>query len=136
MIRPLAIDHIVLRTSRLESMLGFYCDVLGCKVERETPPNVGLTQLRAGSALIDLVTLDSELGRAGGAAPGNSGNNMDHFCLQIEPVEEQKLIDYLSAAGISTGEFAMRNGAEGEGRSLYITDPQGNTVELRNRRGG
>ena len=52
-----AIDHLVLRTSRLEQMLDFYCRVLGCSVERETGPELGLVQLRAGDALIDLVTV-------------------------------------------------------------------------------
>ena len=31
---PLGIDHIVLRTKDLEAMIAFYCDVIGCTVER------------------------------------------------------------------------------------------------------
>ena len=75
------IDHVVLRTANIDDMLAFYSNVLGCKVERETSPESGLTQLRAGNALIDLVRVDSKLGRLGGGPPGNSGNNLDHFCL-------------------------------------------------------
>ena len=52
------IDHIVLRTTKLQAMLEFYTGVLGCKVERETSLKTGLTQLRAGNALIDLVVVD------------------------------------------------------------------------------
>ena len=133
MIRVRMIDHVVLRTSQLESMIRFYSEVLGCKVERSLPAETGLVQLRAGESLIDLVAVDSELGRSGGPAPSPDGNNMDHFCLQIEPVPEQQLLDYLAGRGVETGEFQERYGAQGFGRSLYISDPDGNVVELRNR---
>ena len=131
MIEVRAIDHIVLRTTRLSEMICFYCDVLGCTLERTLPADVGLSQLRAGNALIDLVSVDSKLGQAGGPAPTGSGNNMDHFCLQFAPFEEQALLDYLSSHGITTGSFETRYGAQGYGQSLYIQDPDGNTVELR-----
>lgn len=133
MLEVLGIDHIVLRTDKLEMMLAFYCDVLGCRVERQTDAAVGLVQLRAGQALIDLVRVDSELGRAGGSAPSAQGNNMDHFCLQIQPMDEQRLLQYLQAKGVPTGDFTRRYGAQGYGHSLYIQDPQGNTLELRAR---
>ena len=125
------IDHLVLRTSKLDAMLDFYCRVLGCVVERETAPEVGLVQLRAGNALIDLVTVDGELGRKGGGPPKDSANNLDHFCLQLQPVSEADLAAQLRAHGIEPGAFEDRYGAEGMGRSVYIRDPEGNTVELR-----
>lgn len=128
-----AIDHIVLRTSKLDEMLDFYCRVLGCTVERETSPELGLVQLRAGDALIDLVTVDGELGRKGGGPPADSENNLDHFCLQLEPISEAEIAAHLQARGIDPGPFEDRYGAEGMGRSVYIRDPEGNTVELRSR---
>ena len=131
MIEIRAIDHLVLRTTRLQEMIGFYCDILGCTLERELPADVGLSQLRAGNALIDLVSVDSKLGQAGGAAPSTSGNNMDHFCLQIAPFDEQELRRYLSQRDVQMSPFETRYGAEGFGRSVYVTDPDGNTVELR-----
>ena len=131
MLEVAAIDHIVLRTRRLEEMLKFYGEVLGCRVERETPPETGLVQLRAGNALIDIVTVDGELGRLGGAAPQAGGNNLDHFCLQLKPVSEQAIKAHLRRHGVQVGEFAQRYGAQGFGRSLYIRDPEGNTVELK-----
>jgi len=133
MITPLCIDHIVLRTPQLQKMIDFYCDVLGCTIERQTSPEIGLTQLRAGSALIDLVVVDSELGRLGGEAPGRYGNNMDHFCLQIAPVAEDALKQIFVAAGVPVGEIQTRNGSEGFGPSIYIRDPDENQVELRSR---
>lgn len=131
MIEIAAIDHIVLRTSKIEAMLDFYCHVLGCTVERETSVETGLVQLRAGNALIDLVTVESSLGRMGGGAPTATENNMDHFCLQLKPISETDIEKHLSEHGIEVGDFQDRYGAQGVGKSIYIEDPEGNTVELR-----
>jgi glyoxylase I family protein len=131
MIHVKTIDHIVLRTDRVEEMVDFYCRILGCTVERTLPEEVGLSQLRAGNALIDIVAVDSKLGRAGGEAPSPTGNNLDHFCLQIQPFEENELLDYLSSHGIETSDFEERYGAQGFGASIYIKDPDGNTIELK-----
>jgi glyoxylase I family protein len=131
MIHVKTIDHIVLRTDRVEEMVNFYCRILNCTVERTLPEEVGLSQLQAGNALIDIVAVDSKLGRAGGEAPSPTGNNLDHFCLQIEPFEESELLDYLSSHGIETSDFEVRYGAQGFGPSIYIKDPDGNTIELK-----
>jgi catechol 2,3-dioxygenase-like lactoylglutathione lyase family enzyme len=130
-IRVHAIDHVVLRTDNVTEMVRFYSSVLGCEVERQLPPETGLTQLRAGQSLIDIVSVDSSLGRAGGGPPARSENNLDHFCLQIEPVGEDQLLDWLRSMGVEHGEFEDRYGAEGFGPSVYVKDPDGNTVELR-----
>jgi len=124
------IDHIVLRVRDLESMRRFYMDVLGCTAEREQP-GIGLYQLRAGESLIDLITIDGRPGRVGGAAPGREGRNLDHFCLRIEPSDEAALRAWLGSKGVTVGETGQRYGAEGEGPSLYLSDPEGNTVELK-----
>ncbi len=131
MIKIAGLDHIVLRTSRMEEMRHFYSEVLGCPVERTLSPEIGLVQLRAGTALIDLVAVDSELGRAGGGPPTTGNNNMDHFCLQINPQPEQDISAYLRSHGIEVGQFERRYGAQGFGNSLYLNDPEGNTIELR-----
>ena len=131
MIQVRKIDHIVLRSANVQDMIRFYRDVLGCTVERELSPRTGLTQLRAGDALIDLVAVDSELGRAGGGPPGPTGNNVDHFCLELEPVSENELRAWLASHHIDCGAFESRYGAGGFGPSIYIRDPDGNTVELR-----
>lgn len=126
------IDHIVLRVQDVRRALEFYRDTLGCTVEREQRAQ-GLTQLRAGRSLIDLVAADGPLG--GRAVPGAPhGPNVDHFCLTIVPFDEGALRAHLAAHGIEAGEGATRYGAEGEGRSLYIEDPDGNRVELKGAR--
>lgn len=125
------IDHIVLRTSKLNRMLHFYCGILGCKLERQTTQETGLIQLRAGNALIDLISVDSTLGRAGGGAPTSTENNLDHFCLQLKVISEIEVKQHLLDHGIDVGDFHRRYGAEGFGNSVYIEDPEGNIVELR-----
>ena len=128
----LRIDHIVLRVVDLQASLRFYVDVLGCPVEK-VQEKIGLTQLRAGDCLIDLVHLDGQLGSMGGAPPGAEGRNVDHICLRIDPFEEASLTDYLKGHGITVpSEGAVsRYGAEGSRPSLYIQDPDGNVVELK-----
>jgi glyoxylase I family protein len=130
MIRPRAIDHLVLRIVDLDRMLRFYVDVLGCTPERRQDA-LGLVQLRAGHSLIDLVPVDGPLGRAGGTPPGPQGRNLDHFCLRVEPFEEAALRAHLAAHGVAAGAVEQRYGAEGEGPSLYVRDPEGNVVELK-----
>ena len=122
----------MLRTDRYRELIDFYCDVLGCTLERETSDEVGLTQLRAGDSLIDIVNVVGELGKAGGPSPNEEGNNVDHFCLQIEPVGEEALQAYLRENGVAVEEYQERYGAQGLGRSIYLKDIAGNTVELRN----
>jgi catechol 2,3-dioxygenase-like lactoylglutathione lyase family enzyme len=124
------IDHVVLRVRDVDRAIAFYCGVLGCREERRVE-GLGLVQLRAGSALIDLVDVAGALGRLGSGPPGESGRNMDHFALQLAAFDEPALRAELSAAGIEAGEVAERYGAEGIGPSLYVRDPDGNVVELK-----
>jgi len=124
------LDHIVLRVVDLDVMVAFYGEVLGCPVERRQD-EIGLVQLRAGAAMIDLVPVDGKLGRAGGAAPGPEGRNLDHLCLRVEPFDEAAIRRHLDAHGVAAGPVESRYGAEGEGPSIYLSDPEGNTVELK-----
>jgi glyoxylase I family protein len=125
-IRIRDIDHVVLRVVDLRAMLEFYCGVLGCAVERRQEA-LGLVQLRAGRSLIDLVSVSGPLGVAGGAAPGPGGRNMDHLCLRLEPFDADAICAWLAARGVIAGELASRYGADGQGPSLYVSDPEGNT---------
>jgi glyoxylase I family protein len=129
-IRIREIDHLVLRVVDLDKMQRFYVDVLGCSVERRQDA-IGLVQLRAGSALVDLVPVDGKLGRMGGAAPGREGRNVDHFCFRVEPFDADAIHQHLAAHGVLAGPVSQRYGAEGEGPSIYLDDPEGNTVELK-----
>src|SRR5215471_1662278 len=125
MFRIREIDHLVLRVSDLDKMLQFYCAALGCTIERRQDA-IGLVQLRAGRSLLDLVPVDGKLGRAGGAAPGVGGRNLDHFCFRVEPFDEEAIRSRLRGLGISVGAAETRYGAEGNGPSMYVKDPEGN----------
>jgi glyoxylase I family protein len=124
------IDHIVLRVVDLDRMIRFYTEVLGCTIERRQDA-IGLVQLRAGSSLVDLVPVDQKLGRMGGAPPGKEGRNVDHFCFRVEPFDEPAIRAHLAHHDIPAGPAEPRYGAEGEGPSIYLSDPEGNTVELK-----
>lgn len=124
------LDHVVLRVKDAAAMEAFYCDVLGCTPERRQEA-IGLVQLRAGRSLIDLVSVDGKIGRQGGAAPGVEGRNMDHLCLRVEPFDRSMILAHLEAHDVRVGEFGARYGAEGEGPSQYLFDPEGNVVELK-----
>ncbi len=124
------LDHVVLRVRDLETSLAFYRDVLGCPVDK-VQDRIGLWQVRAGESLIDLVPLDGMLGKRGGAGPGEEGRNLDHFAIQVTPFDEAAIRAHLSAHEIDVVEAGMRYGAEGDGPSVYIRDPDGNIVELK-----
>ncbi len=126
----LGLDHVVLRAADPARLVSFYCDVLGLCVEK-VQADLGLTQLRGGRTLIDIVDVAGKLGQAGGPAPGPTGHNMDHFCLEVAPFEPERIRAHLIAHGATPGEVGSRYGAQGEGPSLYVDDPEGNTVELK-----
>jgi glyoxylase I family protein len=114
----------------LDRVQAFYRDVLGC-AEVRRQDEIGLVQLRAGSAMLDLVPVDGKLGRMGGAAPGREGRNVDHVCFRVEPFDEAAIRAHLTAHGVEAGPVESRFGAEGEGPSIYLHDPEGNMIELK-----
>ncbi|NUQ18279.1 MAG: VOC family protein [Sphingomonas sp.] len=129
MINIVAIDHVVLRVSDLAAMVRFYVDVLGAKLEKEQE-DIGLYQLRVGTSLIDLVPVESKLGRMGGAAPAGEGRNLDHVALRVLPWDGNAILAHLNRHGVEA-EIKSRYGAEGDGPSIYLTDPEGNGLELK-----
>lgn len=118
-LRLRGIDHVVLRVRDMEGMVRFYTEVLGAEriAYRE---KFRMTHLRAGDSIIDLVAAD----------PGE-GRNLDHFCLRVEPFDEAAIVAHLRAHGVAVGDVRTRYGAEGNGVSIYLSDPEGNQVELK-----
>jgi glyoxylase I family protein len=122
-IKVAEIDHVVLRCRDQARMLEFYSRILGLKEERRVD-QIGLIQLRAGVSMIDLVPATD--------ARVESGINVDHFCLGIETFNLEQALGYLRDNSVEViGEPAMRYGARGMGRSIYMRDPEGNVVELK-----
>ena len=124
------IDHLVLRVVNLQAMLDFYIKVLGRPLEK-IQEDIGLYQVRAGNSLIDFVPVDGPVGKLGGAAPGAEARNLDHFCVRVDPFDADEILQYLRSNGIERGNVESRYGAEGEGPSIYVKDPEGNVVELK-----
>jgi len=115
------IDHVVFRVRDMAVSTAFYTDVLGCKLERRIL-NGDLVQLRAGTAMIDLLASDQTPMRQ---------PNVDHVCLQLTPWDEVSIRAHLSRFDIHPEATAQRYGALGNGPSLYISDPDGNVIELK-----
>lgn len=112
------IDHVVLRVKDMQRMVRFYSEVLGAEFVAFRP-DFNMTHLRAGRSMIDLVAGDS------------AGRNMDHFCLRVDPFDEKAIVEHLRSHGVAVGDIKNRYGAEGNGVSIYLTDPEGNQVELK-----
>lgn len=126
----LQIDHVVLRADNPQRLIAFYRDVLGCSVDLEQP-NIGLTHLRAGNALIDIMDRSGRLAATGDQKPEHTRRNVDHICLRIDAFDPEAIRAHLCAHGIETDPPGNRFGAEGEGPSIYLSDPEGNVVELK-----
>ncbi len=117
------LDHVVVRVSDVDRSLAFYCNILGCSEERRVE-RIGLVQLRAGSCMIDLIDAKDN-------SPSVGSENMDHFAVRLESFNEAEIRSFLTEHGIASGEATSRYGAEGDGPSIYIEDPDGNKVELK-----
>jgi len=126
------LDHVVLLVDDMAVAKGFYVDVVGCTVEREIL-KYGMTQLRAGAALIDLVDIGSKEG-AWARPEVAGGRNVDHVALDTGDWDESAMRAHLAAHGIEIVEEGLRGGAKGEDLSFYVRDPAGNQIELKRSR--
>ena len=125
------LDHLVLRTAKPEELIAFYLG-LGCSIVRDAGDDLGLVQLRLGESMLDIIDTNGRLGLSGGAPPGETGRNLDHFAVRVEPFDRQAILDYCNARSIPA--HAMDSpllGADGLGPAVYIEDPDGNRVELK-----
>ena len=123
------LDHVVLLVGDMELAKLFYCDVVGCSLDRDLPP-YGMAQLRAGASLIDLVDITTDEG-AWSRPAVEGGRNVDHICLATEGFDPDALRAHLAANGVEVVEEGIRYGATGDGYSIYFNDPFGNQVELK-----
>ena len=123
------LDHVVLLVADMELAKRFYCDVVGCRLDRDLP-QYGMAHLRAGESLIDLVDISSEEG-AWGRPPVDGGRNVDHICLATAGFEPEALREHFVANGVAIVEEGVRYGATGDGYSIYFNDPFGNQIELK-----
>jgi catechol 2,3-dioxygenase-like lactoylglutathione lyase family enzyme len=115
------LDHIVLNVADVERSLAWYTDLLGLAADR-------VEEWRAGDAPFPSVRVNDrcvidlfDVGR--------TGENMNHVCLvvdraDVDAVASDDRFHVVDGPG-------SRWGARGDGWSVYVVDPDGNTVELR-----
>ncbi|MEU8923527.1 VOC family protein [Kitasatospora sp. NPDC048545] len=119
--RVVAFDHLVLNVSDVERSLAFYAGQLGLEPVR-------VDEWRAGKVSFPSVRVTPETIIDLTDRPRHE-SNVDHICLTVEPLDWQEVID--------AGTFTVlegpvsRYGARGTATSVYVQDPDGNTVELR-----
>jgi len=119
LVRPVAVDHVVINSADVERSLAWYCDVIGLEPVR-------VEEWRRGEVLFPSVRVNaSTIIDVFPSAP--SGVNVDHICLVIEPADLDALASHFPEARRGDGLF----GARGFASSLYVDDPDGNTIELR-----
>ncbi len=128
MIRIRSLDHFVLRVRDLDASLRFYRDLLGIAAEHEEAYRRGtrpFVSLRIGDQLLDLVP-DATYDPASGAA------GFLHFCITTDG-DFAAAVAALKAAGVPFlhDEPIARSGARGDGLSIYVQDPDGYVVELK-----
>jgi catechol 2,3-dioxygenase-like lactoylglutathione lyase family enzyme len=117
----LGLDHVVINSRDVERSLSFYCDTLGLQAERVEEWR--REEIVFPSVRIDEATIIDIL-----SAP-RTGENMNHLCLTVDPTDFEALkedgrLDIVDGPDI-------RYGAQGNGVSLYIRDPDDNLIELR-----
>lgn len=125
-----AIDHIVIRATDAKRLVAFYIEALGCKLAWDRP-DLGLTHLEAGDSLLDIVNIYGPLGNNGASTVNEPSHNVDHFCLRIEPFDFERLRMHFEKFGIHLDLPRERYGAIGFGLSVYLIDPEGNGIELK-----
>jgi catechol 2,3-dioxygenase-like lactoylglutathione lyase family enzyme len=126
-VQVVGLDHVVLRCADIETALAFYCDELGLTPDRVEEWRRGETFFP--SVRIDTTTLIDLFPAPPGhvSDPAASGRNMEHFCLVIEAADLDALAEHFPDSKRADGLY----GAQGLASSLYVQDPDGNTVELR-----
>lgn len=124
-----SLDHLVLKVKDQKASLDFYVNLLGLtpeRVELWQAGEVGFPSVRLNAfTIIDFFKQSQSVDLA-------TKNNVEHICLEVEPIDLDQLKTQLEDLKISIVEGpGKRWGAKGIGMSLYIQDPDQNVIELR-----
>jgi catechol 2,3-dioxygenase-like lactoylglutathione lyase family enzyme len=116
-------DHVVLAVADVERSLAWYTDVVGLapvRVEEWRRGDAPFPSVRVSpTTIIDLI-------------PKAADGNVDHFCLVADTADTNDLTDWAAGAGLTVLDGpGPRFGARGVATSIYVKDPDGNTVEFR-----
>lgn len=122
-----SLDHLVLTVADLEATVGFYCDVLGMIREDFRPADGSLrTALKFGDQKINLHVRGAEFDpKAKNPTPGSAD-----LCF-LSDTSLDAWQDRFDRFGIRVEEGPVqRTGATGPIWSLYVSDPDGNLIEI------
>jgi catechol 2,3-dioxygenase-like lactoylglutathione lyase family enzyme len=119
--RVTGFDHVVVISSDVEASLDYYAGVLGLEpidVDEWRNGQASFPSVRVSeSTIIDLM------------AGQPDGRNTDHICLVVEPTDLHEL-SQRKDLNVVQGPV-QRGGARGQGWSLYVIDPDGYLLELK-----
>ena len=125
--KVIGFDHLVINTRDVDRAIEFYRDVLGLEILREE-------EFRAGKVGFVSVRVTDEtiIDVRPSASDQPFVKNVDHICVRLAPTDLMRVKDELRARGLETqDEVNTRWGAQGYGESLYVDDPEGQTIELK-----
>ena len=114
-----ASDHIAVIVEDLDAMIGFYTNVIGLKVnKRVRNPNIEIAYLGASETESQLELLKF---------PDDRDPGLKHFCYEVTELEK-------TCAGMKEkgAEFFIdpKTQGDGSGKLAFLTDPEGNVIEL------
>lgn len=133
--RDKVLHHVCIQTNQYEDSLRFYMDILGFRLEKETPNFHGRrynSWLSLGDFLIELQTPKNE-------EVFNKFNTKNegivHICFYVTDINNE----YERIRTFGWKNFILKNGDEiysvGEGKLFKIVAPEGTIIEMRDNQG-
>lgn len=122
-------DHVNLQCRDIERSIRFYTEVLNlplCRCDHNTAGEITFVSVQAGPAIVDLMP------RPAYTPPPAEQAGMNHFALEIARCDAAQLAADLRAQGVEVYEGPVRRqGARGMGDAVYLRDPDGYGIELK-----
>jgi catechol 2,3-dioxygenase-like lactoylglutathione lyase family enzyme len=118
-VRVTGVSELVLEVVDLEASEAFYSGVLGLPVVERWPDREAIWVMAGDRTRIGLWR--PQVGLAGGR-----GGIHVHFAMHLEEADYDAAVSLLRERGEAVEEIAF----DGAGRAAYVTDPDGNVVEL------
>jgi catechol 2,3-dioxygenase len=133
LVAPRGLGEVVLRVRDIPRAIAFYRDILGLSLLRAFDDRIAFLKVDSGfeghERIVGLFRVDQPSNRAGTTwvEPDSRAPTMHHFALEIALSDYQASLAALTEAGLAPNTHEHRWIGW---RSIYITDPDGNTVEL------
>lgn len=122
--RPRSILETVLYADDLDAAAAFYRDVIGLSLSSDMRPLSLAFRVGPGSVLLIFDPSASEA--EGRVVPSHGARGAGHVAFVISDESYDDWLSGLPSAGVEV----EQEHAWGRGRSIYVRDPAGNSVEL------